>query len=187
MRAGDSSPVIDAVPTNAPFVVPRDKEFLMVMCDAAQLARLARRRELVSMEALPANKVTMLPRAASRAVHENSIYGTGTSIDWLTRPLPKVPDSQPWTGEAEHIYAELIDATPIDANPENAIPAAAERSMHKNSIYGTGTSIDWSTRPLPKVPDSQPWAGEAEHIHAKLIDAAPIDANPENAIPREER
>ena len=119
MRVGDSSTVVDAVPTNAPFVASRDKEFLMVMGDAAQLAR---RRELVSMEALPADKVTMLPRAASRAVHENSIYGTGTSIDCLTRQFPKMPDSQPCAGEAEHIYAELIDAAPIDANPENAIP-----------------------------------------------------------------
>ena len=121
MRVGDSSPVIDAVPTNTPFVVSRDKELSMVIAKG-DVALLARRRELVSMEALPANKVTMLPRAASRAVHENSIYGTGTSIDWSTRPLPKVPDSQPWAGKAEHIYAELIDAAPIDANPENAIP-----------------------------------------------------------------
>ena len=121
MRVGDSSPVIDAVPTNTPFVVSRDKELSMVIAKG-DVALLARRRELVSTEALPADKVTMLPRAASRAVHENSIYGTGTSIDWSTRPLPKVPDSQPWAGKAEHIYAELIDAAPIDANPENAIP-----------------------------------------------------------------
>lgn len=121
MRVGDSSPVIDAVPTNTPFVVSRDKELSMVIAKG-DVALLARRRELVSMEALPANKVTMLPRAASRAVHENSIYGTGTSIDWSTRPLPKVPDSQPWAGAAEHIYAELIDAAPIDADPANATP-----------------------------------------------------------------
>ena len=181
MRVGDSSPAIDAVPTNTPFVISRDKELSMVIAKG-DVTLLARRRELVSTEALPA-----LPRAALRAVHQNSIYGTGTSIDCLTRQFPKMPDSQPCAGEAEHIYAELIDAAPIDANPENAIPAAAERSMHKNSIFGTGTSIDWSTRPLPKVPDSEPWAGKAEHIYAELIDAAPIDANPENAIPREER
>ena len=162
MRVGDSSPVIDAVPTNTPFVVSRDKELSMVIAKG-DVALLARRRELVSMEALPANKVTMLPRAASRAVHENSIYGTGTSIDWSTRPLPKVPDSQPWAA------------------------AAAERVMHTNSIYGTGTSIDCSTRPLPKVPDSQPWAGATEHIYAELIDAAPIDADPANATPRGEQ
>ena len=178
MRVGDSSTVVDAVPTNAPFVASRDKEFLMVMGDAAQLAR---RRELVSMEALPADKVTMLPRTASRVVHENSIYGTGESIDWKTIRLPKVPDSQPWAGEAKHISTETLPAK------VTMLPRTASRVVRENSIYGTGESIDWKTIRLPKVPDSQPWAGEAEQIYTEIIDATPINADPENAIRREER